>query len=339
MSGFVSMPQRLVGERRHRAELATNALQYHQTFFDDYLKALLPNDLVCITAPTGIGKTDLALSIAAANARLSVPVHYFALEAAERELERRTKYSILARLVYRARHPQAYLLNYDDWFLGRCDEICDEFEAEAEAAMQRTLATLHTYYRGSKFDPEDLARGIFEVAKSTRLIIVDHLHYVDNDDDDEHRALGDTVKVVRDVSLRIGRPVILVAHLRKRDRRSRQLFVEVEDISGSKHVVNICTQVLSLQPALDLESPKWFLAPTYLQVLKHRGSGALRMVAVAMFDRRTRAYEPYYSLGTTKGGTKWEPLKELEQAPPWARHHRPWSDDGPRTQEQLPDVE
>ena len=77
------------------------------------------------------------------------------------------------------------------------------------------------------------------------LIVVDHLHYVDGDDDEnEHKSLGDTVKAIRDVSLRIGRPIVLIAHLRKRDARAKQLVATLDDFHGSSNVVKICTQAI-----------------------------------------------------------------------------------------------
>jgi hypothetical protein len=53
-------------------------------------------------------------------------------------------------------------------------------------------------------------------------------------------------------------------------------------------------------------------------VLKDRRAGAPPLVALTMFDRRTRRYEDDYTLGRlTKGETEWEQLKPAER-PGWA---------------------
>lgn len=323
---FKTMPERIVGEREERLALAKRALHYGQTFLDDVLRGILPHDLVLIGAPTGFGKTELALSIAMGSARRRVPVHYFALEAEPSELERRTTFAALARAAYAARHPRAHELNYTDWYLGNCEDIAAEFADDVAGFVRATYGTLHTFYRGEKFDAEDLARAILFIHRETSLVIVDHLHYVDNEERDEHRGLGDVMKVVRDVSLLIGKPIILVAHLRKRDPRAKQLVATVDDFHGSSNLTKIATQVIAIERAHDIEAPKWYLSPTYVSVLKNRRAGTPGFVGLCNFDVRTKSYEELYSLGRARG-PKWEPVKAAELAPPWAKHHRAWDAD------------
>ncbi len=318
---FRPMPTRLVGELNERKTLADRALSYHNVFLDDALRGILPHDLVLIGAPTGLGKTDLALSIAAANASKGVPVHYFALEAEPNELERRTKFAMLSRQAYALRHPQASDLNYADWLLGKCEHVCGEQNAWADKQINTQLRHLHTFYRGAHFGAEDLARSVLEVADATRLIVVDHLHYIDSDDDNEHRGLGDVVKTVRDVSLNIGKPIILIAHLRKRDARAKQLIATIDDFHGSSNISKICTQAIAIDHAYDITPSKWYLAPTYLTILKDRRAGAPRPgTAVIDFDRRTKGYREEYELGRMNNA-KWEPVA-FGDKPTWAKHHQ-----------------
>jgi hypothetical protein len=321
---FRTMPARVAGELSERVQNADRALQYHHGFLDDVLRALLPNDLVLLGAPTGVGKTDLALNIAATNAMLGRNVHYFALEAEPRELERRTKFALLSNMAHDSRHPQASELNYADWLLGRCEHVCEQFNAQVERHIQRKLATLWTYYRGQVFSAKDLQRQILDVHEGTDLIVIDHLHYIDFDgDEQETRAIGDTVKTIRDVSLRVGKPVILVAHLRKREQGSRRLVATLDDFHGSSNIVKIATQVVTIERCHVVDPPKWFLAPTFISVLKDRRAGAPPFVAVTNFNRCTKSYEPTYTLGRlAKGGADWEQIA-FDDRPSWAKHHRP----------------
>ncbi len=327
---FRAAPVRIAGELIERQELAERAMRYRIAFLDDVLRAILPHDLILLGAPSGAGKTDLAVSIASGNARAGRRVHYFALEAEPRELERRLKFSLLAEAVMAAGHPEASALNYSDWILARCEHVCGAFNAQVDQLILEKFSHLNTYYRGAKFDQSDLQREILGVAESTDLIVVDHLHYVDSDEDrDEHRALGDTVKTIRDVSLRIGKPVLLVAHLRKRDTRGKQLVASLDDFHGSSNVAKISTQAITIERA-PFEPSRWYLAPTFIAVSKDRRAGAPGLVALCNFDRRFRTYQPHYTLGRlTKGGTDWEPIG-LADVPRWAKHHKPLEQGGSR---------
>lgn len=319
LDGFLPMPARLVDERDDRIDRARRRLSYFVGFLDDYLRGILQNDLVVLGAPTGMGKTDLALNIAAANAMGGRRVHYFALEAEPRELERRTKYSLLSRELFRTKHPERDRMNYTDWYIGNLENACHSLNGWAEEQILEKLATLQTFYRGARFTAEDLQKAILAVYERSQLIVIDHLHYVDSDDDNEARALGDTVKTIRDVSLRIGVPILLVAHLRKRDQRAKQLIATLDDFHGSSNVTKIATQVIAIERAHCIEADKWYLHPTFISVLKDRRSGAPRLSAVCMFDQRTRGYASQYRLGRISGA-EWEEVA-LHEIPDWARHH------------------
>lgn len=315
-----TMPVRLIGERDRRAEQAGRALNYYHPFLDDLLRAILQHDLILLTAPTGLGKTDLALSIAVANALKEVRVGYFALEAEVVELEQRTKFGLISGEGYRRNIDRRGELNYADWLLHRCEDIVGPLDEWADDYIAKNLSTLWTYYRGQQFGAEQLRQQIESFHQHVDLLVIDHLHYIDTDDDqDEHRSIAQLVKVIRDVSLRVGKPVIVVAHLRKRDARAKQLVPSLEDIHGSSNIVKICTQVITLSPASSVvDAPKWWLAPTFMSVLKDRRAGAPPFVALTMFDKRTRRYEDTYTLGRlTKGGTEWEQVKAGDR-PGWA---------------------
>lgn len=324
IDGFETAPSRIVNELRDRKAMAVRAIEYHQTFLDECLRGILPYDLVLLGAPSGIGKTDLALSIASANARAHRTVHYFALEAEPRELERRMKFAMLSRDAYRDQHPNRLDLNYADWLLGKCEHVCADYNARIDQRMLEQYGSLWTYYRGAKFDHIDLQKAIVEIHEHTDLIVIDHLHYVDNEDgESESHGLGETVKTIRDIALRIGKPIILVAHMRKRDPRAKQLIASLDDFHGSSNITKIATQVITIEHAADIEPPKWWLAPTYVSVLKDRRAGAPRLTAMAYFDRRVKTYESVYTLGRlAKGGTEWKELDFGDQ-PSWARSHRP----------------
>jgi hypothetical protein len=325
---FDRAPARLVGEQQERAENAAKAIRYHNAFLDDCCRKLLPHDLVLLGAPSGIGKTDLALNISTSNAMHGKNVHYFALEAEPRELERRTKFALLSQAAYAKQaayggqgHPQRDKLNFTDWMGGDCEGIVAEYNADVEQQIGERLRNLWTFYRGQDFDAKDLRARILEIHKQTDLIVVDHLHYIDTPDDGDHAALGAVVKDIRDVTLLVGKPVILIAHMRKRDRGAKQIVASIDDFHGSSNITKIATHVVTLENASDVETAKWWQAPTYIVVHKDRRGGKPPFFALSYFDRRTKSYGAKYTLGrAARGGTEFEAVP-LGDQPGWARNH------------------
>lgn len=321
--GFDTFPNRIWGEREDRIKLAARSLKYHNGFLDDILRGMLPHDLVLLGAPTGMGKTDLAIAIAASNAMTGRRVAYFALEAEPRELERRTKYRLMSGMLHAERNPRASDFNYADWIRGECEEFCGHINDDADNEIIEKLSTLHTYYRGEKFDQHTLREEVSKASIWADLIIIDHLHYIDTDSSEsETRGLSEIVKTVRDLSLRIGRPVLLVAHLRKRDSREKQIVASLDDFHGSSNITKICTQAIAIERARCVEQTKWYLSPTFMTVLKDRRAGATGLIALTNFDLRSRSYRDAYTLGRSqKGGAEWEAIRPHDR-PNWAKHHK-----------------
>ena len=325
---FKSSSERVKSERDSRLVNSEKALPYHHAFLDDYLRCIMPHDLILIGAATGAGKTELARSIAASTAATGKNVHYFALEAEPDEIERRTKFSVLAGLVTRRGVSIPGGLHYADWYCGRIEKYLGTLDYEADAIVADKFKTLFTYYRGSKFDHDDIKRLFLAVNSQTDLIVLDHLHYVDIDDDNENRGFKRTMKMIRDVALGMGKPVILVVHLRKRDQsRRREIVPSIEDVHGSSDVGKICTRSILLAPAakaaIEEHPQRHGFAPTFFSIEKDRVSGKCPFIGLVDFDWRSKTYADSYTLGRAgKAGDKFEPLG-LGDAPGWAIRHRP----------------
>jgi len=316
---FESSASRVKGEATGREGLAGKLLGFYVTFLDDLLRGILPNDLILLGAETGAGKTEIALAIARANAIHGRRVCYFALEAEPLELERRTKYAVLAEMAARDNVPGVDALSYVDWYLGRCEGIVGKYNERADTLFKVQMSGLRTYYRGSKFDHDDIRRLFLAIQDSTDLIILDHIHYVDIEDENENRGFKKTIKMIRDVALGMGKPVILIAHLRKRDMRAKQIVPDSEMFHGSSDIIKICTRIVMLAPARTMPSSP-SIAYTYIHVPKDRMSGATGLVALCRFDRRFKKYLPSYTLGRPSfAGDAFEPLPPNE-TPRWAKN-------------------
>lgn len=319
--GFESSADRVKGERAARLKLVERQLPLRVRFLDEILLSILPNDLILIGAETGAGKTELARIIASRTAEAGRHVFYFALEAENLEIERRDKYSILCDLVFKHRPGRIQEMSYPAWFRGKCDDIVGEFEDEAERIVTEKRRCLHTYYRGNKFDHRDIQRLFLAINTQADLIILDHLHYIDVEDENENRGFKTLIKMIRDTALGIGKPVILIAHLRKRDGRIKRIVPHIEDFHGSSDIIKIVTHSVLLAPARDIESPAPHIANTFMYVPKDRHGGATGLVALCKFDRRRKTYEDSYTLGRPDGD-EFVPL-DADKVPRWAVSHQP----------------
>jgi hypothetical protein len=320
---FETASKRIKGERAARQDLVRRALPFHVAFLDDCLRSLLPNDLILLGAETGAGKTELARLIASATAQAGKHVFYFALEAEHLEIERRDKYAILCELVLERKPHRIGEMNYPDWFRGICDDLVVGLDEIADEIVEERRSTLHTYYRGARFDHRDIKRLFMAVQSEADLIILDHLHYVDIEDENENRGFKNTIKMIRDVALGIGRPVILIAHLRKSDSRSKALVPRLEDFHGSSDIIKVVTHSIMIAPARSMPSHRPGVSNTFMYVPKDRHGGATGLVAMCEFDRRRKAYADHYTLGRAHGD-EFQPLG-TDEAPRWAKRHQPMS--------------
>ena len=316
---LASAATRLKGEQTERRQLVARLLPFNVKFLDDALGGILPNDLIILGARTGAGKTALGSLIAQENAKRKRRITYIALEAEDREIERRMKYRALVDMFYASGASWGRdRLNYRDWYLGRLDDVLGVNDEEATNRLVAEYATLSTYYRGESFDLAELEKLFLSVQDQADLIVLDHLHYVDSDDTNENRAFKVIVKRIRDVSLGMGVPVLLIAHLRKRERgKGAPLMPDLEDFMGTSDIVKIATKVILLAPSPRGENEAAHLWGTFMAIPKDRMDGTTsHYVAAIPFDVRKGAYEDEYLLGRIVDNE----FKSLtrEQKPKWA---------------------
>lgn len=293
--------ERLLTEREERLKHKDSNLSLGMAFLDDAAGGIHDNDLIVVSGMTGGGKSQLASTIAMKNAANGKRVHFYALEAEKNEIERRIKYQYLANVFFRQglyqRFPQVQL-NYMDWYYGKLDHALGQFEPEIDEQLQDLFPGLKTVYGGSSFTVEDLKRDLLAIQHETDLVIVDHLHYFDFYEENENRAVKAAMKTIRELALDIGKPVVLLAQLRKIDKRARTLVPSEQDLHGSSDIAKIATKVVTMAPAYDIEGAEKTEFPTYIRLAKCRTDNSrARYAAVASFDSTTQQYKPGYMLG------------------------------------------
>lgn len=316
--GFKSSSDRIDDERIARAQIKGRELSFGVSYLDDATRGILPNDLVLIGAPTGMGKTELCVQIALANLQNGKRVHFIALEAEKYEIERRLLFPLLANSYYGDidRPKINGKLNMTDWILGKFDDVLSKHEDAVINFFKDAFRSLFTFYKADKFGVDELIYNVMSVCDDTDLIIIDHIHYFDWDEDNDNKAIKNIAKTVRDICLEIGKPVVLVAHLRKKDKGQKDLAAGSDEFHGSSDLTKIATKVITISGA-DVIDDKYV---TYFRIAKNRMDGSVtRFIAQCFFDYKVRRYDDEYKIGFSSGGS----FDECTDYPFWSRHIGP----------------
>ncbi len=315
---FEKASDRIAEEKAIRTQMAgLEPLKFGVSFLDSATRGIFPSDLILLGAPTGIGKTELCVNIAMANLEAGKRVHFIALEADRCEIERRIFYSFLAKCFFydKSRPQLSGHLNMADWMLGKFRGQLDRYEQAVEEILSTGLSQLFTFYKAKQFTHEDLIYNIGTVAHETDLIIVDHVHFFDWDESDDNRAIKQIAKTARDIVLEMGKPMVLVAHLRKRDRGNKDLCPGVDEFHGSSDLTKIATKAITIASGGIDETGS---GVTFMRVCKNRLDGSTaRYMAKMKFNFQRRAYEEKFKLSWP--GEKFD---EITDYPFWAREFR-----------------
>lgn len=309
-------------ERHTRALNRDNCLHLGVGFLDDAIGFIKPTDLVLIGARTGIGKTELATAIAESNAAKGMRVHFFALEADRGEIEARILYREIANEFFRTDNRISNChLNYRDWYqLSLPKEVYELEERVLERAKTKTTS-MHTIYSEEGMRVDDFIATLEQIRHETDLVIVDHLHYFDYEDDSENNALRTAITKIKNATIFHRRPIILLSHLRKSDKISKQEIPDLDDFHGTSDIPKKANIVITLAPANINNSQMGDGLLTYMRVSKFRTFGAIsRYAAVCSYDPHRNKYVSNYYLYTVDKFGGVEIVRDRHKFPFWAKN-------------------
>jgi len=306
-------------EKKDRHLLAAQLSPFGVSYLDDALNGILPNDLIVVGARTGRGKTELATTIAQATAAKMRQVTFYALEADRWEIHRRLKYRKLAQLYhahYAGSEGAKPFPRFRDWLVTGYVAEWNAIEKEAERELEMETSSLRLIYKPGRFTVEQFASEFESVAEESDLVIIDHLHYFDLGGN-ETEGLKKAIHAIRSASIHRGKPVILLAHLRKHDRKSDKTLPDLEDFHGHSDIVKVATSVILLAPAKHTGLGSY---PTYFHIAKARSAAdTTPFVGIHGFDFKTNSYSERYFIERSSFLTDPEAIDDPREIPSWAK--------------------
>lgn len=293
--GFLKSVEQVFEEVNGRKNGRKGILSFGIQYLDDAMAGILPHDMILLGAPSGGGKTQTCCNIARANIEKGKNVHYIALEAEYLEIERRIKYQLFAKYFFADPQRPKVDISFQNWMLGDYIENCVAYEAMAAKEFMDKYTTLFTFYKADKFDVNDLIMTVTSCAEETDLIILDHVHYMDLEDDNENKAIKNIAKTARTLSLEMGKPIVLVAHIRKTSKGADYFAPGLEEFHGSSDLYKIATKAITIGPGSINSEGR---IETYLRIVKNRFEGSVtRFIGKCFYNSKSGSYEKTYEIG------------------------------------------
>lgn len=318
---FINSQKIMMTEHEERKDAYKKLLSFGVDFLDDALLGITPNDLILVGAGSGLGKSQLCCNIALANVKKGKKVHYIALESEYGEIERRIKYQLFAKHFFNDSDRPRVSINYQEWRFGLFLESCEKYEGLAASEGIHLVDGLNTFYKQEKYGLNEFIENILYCANETDLVIVDHVHYFDFDDDNENRAIREIAKMARNLVQENNKPIILVSHLRKRDRNNQDLVPGMEEFHGSSDLFKIATKTITLAPGAFTNTGKF---ETIFRAAKNRyEGGVMRYIGSCNYLSSEGRYEEGYRIGDANQKRE-DGFAEMDVSllPAWAKRAR-----------------
>lgn len=309
---FIGMNDGLQRAKAAREAIDPNNVpKYYLPYLDEILPGIAPSELVVIGADTGIGKTYIANHIARENAARGRKVYIFSLEGHKNEIFNRWKWEIICREYYKK--PHRTNMRYGLYEVNALKTLAEE-EAIAEEELRQLENNLFVFDRSADLDVTLLTQQI-NLIQDADLVIIDHLHYFNMlDDRSETENITMIMRAIKDLTDMHNTPVVLISHLRKRDKK---FLPDNDDFHGSSNIPKIATTCILFSTNPEEHQVDLGKYSTFLRVSKSRLGAETVLCGKLFFDLNQSKYEYPYSVGKITNGT----YKELEHEhwPSWAQ--------------------
>jgi len=299
---------------------------------DEPMIGLLPNDLVVIGADSGIGKSEICLNMAVHNALQKKQVALYFIEGGDSAAMARMKWRMICDIYYSSIRNGSEL-DYRKWMMNLTEDpvLIDKIETEAfKYYAEKLSGYLHIYSFDRGFTIDDLNDSLgYFIAKESfiknpdqrfmdlDLIIIDHLQYFTlTNPKFELTEITTILNRVKDITLFEKVPVVLVSHLRKKDKERG--LPNQEDFFGTSNIPKIASQAITLSPHYtdDFQAGVY---PTFFRFVKSRTKIPANLAMMCDFDIRTHKYNDQYSIHKLNGDFPVLESINPEKYPNWAK--------------------
>lgn len=294
-------------------------MKFNINFLDKALRGIFPDDFILAGAGTGVGKTQFASSVGMHNVLAGKRVHMFSLEAFTGEIQVRMKFKLMSSLIAKAyTKPNLQVpFNFIDFRLGRFKNELKEIEQQAEKYVKNALNNFYTYYSSRAFTAEKLEKEIFANYQNSDLFIVDHLNYFDFGRMNETEAIKVIMNTCKDLSENLGKPIILLGHLRKDFKQVKELAPNEEEFRGTSDISKIPTRIITFGSGSSTSNMK---AQTFIRICKDRmDSSNKKYIASCEYDLETQEYDKRFILGRQTKTGEFEAIPQGDY-PYWVKH-------------------
>jgi len=313
-------------ELEDRKEISSRTIPFGVSFLDDFLVGLMPTDLVLVGAKTGRGKTAFLTQLAYNQAAAGRKTLFFALEASKWEIHRRILYRKMSEIFFKnyaaTLGPKYRLPRFREWLTGVGFEDLLSIENEARAAIRHHISNLEIVYTDERYSMEIFEEDCKIRSETHDVILIDHLHYFffsGNEFDGLKRAIGQ----IRNLSLKLRKPVILAAQMRKGNSVSKSGMPDTEDFHGHSDIPKISTTAIILSPAPKEYAPKNQF-PTWVHICKSREAAeTTSFVGMTSFDVTTSNYSEQYMVADHSPFEAPKLIGKKEDLPVWAKNAIP----------------
>lgn len=312
-------------EKIDRHLLAAQVTPYGISFLDDALVGIFPNDLIVLGAKTGRGKTELMTIFALNQSSLGRRVTFFALEADRWEIQRRIKYKQLVKTFYEnGLDRQIPIPRFVEWLATGYDADMDKVETLLDKDLGMKTNDLKIIYTEARYSLKQFIESIEGAADDTDLFIIDHLHYFDVGSKTESESIKEIIHTIRDFSIKQSKPVILISHLRKTEKKVLSPIPDLDDFHGHSDISKVCTTAIIIAPAEIPEIASHNAYLTYFHIAKARkASENIPYVGILGYDKNTGSYRDIYYVAKNRLIEGPELIKNAKDIPKWfKRAHR-----------------
>lgn len=285
---------------------------------DDILIGMLKKDFIAIGADSGAGKSELCLKIATHNALRNKKVIVFFLEGGDIEAIARIKWDLMRERYY-SKNYTGIDFDYRKWRMNLIkDPLVRAIETDCMNIFKEKIQNNLKLHQ----DPKGISiTGFIKeidqfLNKNTDLILIDHLQYFNlHQPKEEMTEQSQILKKVNEICHVNNIPVILISHLRKKDKERG--LPNQEDFYGTSNIPKMSSLSITISSE---NSEDGIIYPTYFRFVKTRTKISPNFALRSDFNIITGKYsEEYYCYTLYNDKLSENPLT-IDKLPRFARN-------------------